>query len=156
MKSTRETAVECIERAYREHGPRIWRGVYAYSGDAEIATDALAEAFAELLRRGDAVRDPVAWAWRAAFRIAAGELKERRRMTNDVPDRGTEMDEQAVDLVRALSRLTPKQREAFVLHHYAGYRVRDIARMLDSTPPAIKVHLSVGRKRLRRMLEDDE
>jgi DNA-directed RNA polymerase specialized sigma24 family protein len=78
-----EDAVEAIEQAYREHGPRIWRGVFAYCRNRDIATDALAEAFAGLLRRGEGVRDPVAWAWRTAFRVAAGELKERRRMTKN-------------------------------------------------------------------------
>jgi hypothetical protein len=31
------------------------------------------------MRRGDAVRSPRDWVWRAAFRIAAGELQERGR-----------------------------------------------------------------------------
>jgi RNA polymerase sigma factor (sigma-70 family) len=149
----RQAATTTIERAYREHGPRIWRGVYAYSGDRDIATDALAEAFAELLRRGDAVRDPVAWAWRTAFRVAAGELKERGRMTHRIPERSVEMDLPAIDLVRALGRLSPKQRSALVLFHYAGYPVKEIARILDSTTAAVKVHLSTGRKRLRALEE---
>jgi RNA polymerase sigma factor (sigma-70 family) len=151
-----EDAAEAIEQAYREHGPRIWRGVFAYCRDRDIATDALAEAFAELLRRGEAVRDPVAWAWRTAFRVAAGELKERRRMTNEVLERGIETPEPAVDLMRALARLSPSQRAALVLHHYAGYPIKDIARILGSTSAAVKVHLSVGRKRLRAMLEEDD
>ncbi len=151
-----ETASAAIERIYREHGPRIWRGVYAYCRDPDLATDALAEAFAQLLRRGDGVRDPVAWAWRTAFHVAAGSLQERGRMTNEVPDRSTEIDESTVDIVRALARLSPKQRGALVLHYYAGYPVRDIARILGSTSAAVKVHLSVGRKRLRLILEDDD
>ena len=32
-----------------------------------------AEAFAQALRRGTAIRDPRSWVWRAAYRIAAGE-----------------------------------------------------------------------------------
>lgn len=67
-----------IERLYRERGDRIWRGLLAFSGDPEVASDAVAEAFAQVLRRGEEVRDPERWVWRAAFRIAAGELKERR------------------------------------------------------------------------------
>jgi len=38
--------------------------------DPEVASDAVAEAFAQLIRRGDEVRDPRAWVWRSAFRIA--------------------------------------------------------------------------------------
>src|SRR4030095_4459457 len=63
-----------IERLYRERGDRIWRGLLAFAGDPEVASDAVAEAFAQVLRRGDEVRDPERWVWRAAFRIAAGAL----------------------------------------------------------------------------------
>ncbi len=74
LEVARVTSEGCgtVEGVYRQHGPRIWRAVFAYCRDREIASDALAEASAQLLRRGDRVRDPAAWAWRAAFRIAAG------------------------------------------------------------------------------------
>ncbi|HJS26677.1 MAG TPA: hypothetical protein VJ913_06090, partial [Actinomycetota bacterium] len=57
----------------------MWRAVLAFAGDPEVASDAVAEAFAQVLRRGEDVRDPEGWVWRAAFRIASGELKERRK-----------------------------------------------------------------------------
>src|SRR5438128_308092 len=68
-----------IEEVYREHGARLWRTVLLYSGDPEVASDAVAEAFAQAIRRGSDVQAPLAWVTRAAFRIAAGELKERRQ-----------------------------------------------------------------------------
>jgi hypothetical protein len=68
-----------VEVTYRREAPRLWRALMLYSGDRDIASDAVAEAFAQLLGRGAAVRDPRAWVWRAAFRIAAGDLKRRRR-----------------------------------------------------------------------------
>jgi RNA polymerase sigma-70 factor (ECF subfamily) len=152
---TAQTASQTAERVYREHGERIWRALFAYCGDRDVATDALSEAFAQLIRAGARIRDPVAWTWRAAFRIAAGELRERRRMTHEFEDEPVELGDGDLDLTRALARLSPRQRAALVLFHYGGYRVREIAAILESTSAAVKVHLSVGRKRLRRMLEDD-
>jgi DNA-directed RNA polymerase specialized sigma24 family protein len=35
-----------FEVTYREHGARLWRSVLLYSGDPEVASDAVAEAFA--------------------------------------------------------------------------------------------------------------
>lgn len=64
------------------------------------------------------------------------------------------MPHEASELFDALRRLSPNQRAAVVLHHYAGYPVKDIASMIGSTPPAVRVHLSVGRKRLRTLLEE--
>ena len=43
--------------------------------EEEATDEAVAEGFAQLLRRGDAVRDPAAWVWRASFRLAAGDLQ---------------------------------------------------------------------------------
>src|SRR3954453_23152905 len=69
---------ENVEAVYRADGERLWRAIYAFAGDAEIASDAVAEAFAQAIKRGAAIRDPAAWTWRAAFRISAGAMKERR------------------------------------------------------------------------------
>ena len=61
-----------VEAVYRSVHPRLWRSLLSYTGDAELASDAEAEAFAQVLRRGDAVDDVAAWVWRSAFRIAVG------------------------------------------------------------------------------------
>jgi RNA polymerase sigma-70 factor (ECF subfamily) len=146
-----------LERLYRKDGDRLWRAVLAFAGDREIADDAVAEAFAQALRRGDAVRDPLRWVWRAAFRIAAGELKSRRARPGVHAERWYGIEEEAIDLMDALRRLPRKQRAAVVLHHGAGYPVRDVASIIGSTPAAVRVHLSRGRRRLRDLLggEDD-
>jgi RNA polymerase sigma-70 factor (ECF subfamily) len=62
------------------------------------------------------------------------------------------MEEPARELVQALSRLSPKQRAAVVLHHAAGYPLKDVAAILGSTVGAVKVHLLRGRRRLRELL----
>ena len=46
-----------IELVYRRVGAKLWRALLAYSGDPELASDAVAEAFAQALGRGHAVRD---------------------------------------------------------------------------------------------------
>ena len=143
-----------IERVYREEGERLWRAVLAYVGDRNIADDAVAEAFAQALRRGDGIHDPDRWVWTAAFRIARGELARRGKTDGAVAEGMYELPEPADEVVGALLRLSPKQRTAVVLHHYGGYPVKEIARMIDSTAPAVKVHLSQGRKRLQALLEE--
>ena len=146
-----------IERVYREGGARMWHAILAFAGDREVANDAVAEAFAQALRRGDQVRDPERWIWRAVFRIAAGELKDRsRRMHERTLAIPQEMEEPARDLVGALSRLTRMQRGAVVLHHLVGHPVKETAAILGSTPAAVKVHLSRGRRRLRTILEEED
>jgi RNA polymerase sigma-70 factor, ECF subfamily len=144
-----------LERIYREEGNRLWRAVFAYAGAPEIADDAVGEAFAQALRRGNALREPAKWLWAVAFRIAKAELGVRRRHHSDAPSASYEMPESSRDVTDALARLSPRQRQCVVLHHYAGYPVKEIASMLGSTTAAVKVHLSQGRKRLRSLLAQE-
>jgi DNA-directed RNA polymerase specialized sigma24 family protein len=110
-----------LERLYRDHGARLWLALLGLCGEPEVASDALAEAFAQALRRGEAIRAPARWIWRAAFRIARGELKERGRRGVVDREEAYEMEEPAVELIRALRRLSGRQRAAVVLHHLADY-----------------------------------
>ena len=145
-----------LERLYREQGARMWRAVLAFAGDPEVASDAVAEAFAQALGRGDEIRDPERWLWRSVFKIAAGELKVRGRSGPPGVEGSYEIEEPARELVEALAKLSPKQRAAVVLHHAAGYPLREVAAILGSTTGAVKVHLARGRQRLRELLEDDD
>ena len=154
MRVTRDVE-QTVEAVYREQGTRLWRAVFAYAGDRQVADDAVAEAFTQLLRRGNQIREADRWVWKAAFRIAAGQLKERGHQRFS-QEGSYQMPEPALDLLRALARLTPKQRQVIVLHHYAGYPVKDVARIAGTSSGAVRVHLSVGRKRLRELLGDGD
>jgi RNA polymerase sigma-70 factor, ECF subfamily len=149
-------ATHAIELLYREHGARMWRGLLAFSGDPEVASDAVAEAFAQALHRGDAIRDPRAWVWRAAFQIAKGDLRDRRRvgpLTGEALG-SYEMEEPDLVLLSALGKLGEKPRAAIVMHHASGYPVGEIAATLGVSPAAVKMHLLRARRRLRALLED--
>jgi RNA polymerase sigma-70 factor, ECF subfamily len=145
-----------LEGLYREHGKRLWWALVAFSGDREIASDAESEAFAQALRRGDHIRDPLAWIWRAAFRIAAGELKERARQAPPLTEPMYELPEPAAEVTAALRQLPAQQRAAVVLHYYADRPIREIAEVLGTSPSTVAVHLHRGRNRLRDLLGDDD
>ena len=147
-----------IERLYREEGRRLWWALLAYSGDRDVASDATAEAFAQALGRGSEIRDPGAWVWRVAFRVAAGELKRRRGTDHRVPDFADPVDQPqpAQELLALLSRLPDQQRAAIVLHYYADRPVDDIAEALGVSAATARVHLHRGRRRIRQLLEEED
>jgi RNA polymerase sigma-70 factor (ECF subfamily) len=143
-----------VEEAYRQHSAHMWRALLAYSGDPDVASDAVAEAFAQALRRNGAIRSVVPWVWKAAYRIAAGELKERRRLAPEAE--GTVDDpESDLDLPAALMQISPKQRASLFLYYYGDYQPEEIARMIGSSQSAVRVHLFRGRKRLAALLNGD-
>jgi RNA polymerase sigma-70 factor (ECF subfamily) len=138
------------ERLYRGENPRIWRALVACYGDPDVAADAVAEAFAQAMGRGERVRDPHAWVWKASFRIAAGELKRRGHLDQLTDRFSYEMaDPELPGLIEALGRLTPSQRIVVVLHDYADRPTSEIAEVLRMKPATIHVHLSQARRRLR-------
>jgi len=145
---------DAVEALYRTDGERIWRAVLAYTQDPDLASDAVAEAFAQALVRGSAIRSPARWVWRTAFRIAAGMLQERSRSVRLAGTESYLMRDLGGELLTGLARLPAKQRAALVLFYYADYPVRQIAEILRSNPIAVRVNLSRGRNRLRRILEE--
>jgi RNA polymerase sigma-70 factor (ECF subfamily) len=144
-----------VEALYRADADRLWRAVYAFAGDADIASDAVAEAFAQLVNRGEAVRDPAAWVWRAAFHISRGALKARR---SDEAMQLTVLDHSDAytdhDLLAAVRQLPEGQRAAVILFYYADLPISEIADRLGTNSLAVRANLSRGRRRLRQLLGD--
>ena len=144
---------------WRESGATIWRSVYAYSGGIrEVADDAVAEAFARAMAHDADVRDPVAYLYRIAFRVAAADLVRRKQEGTDMPELAIE-DPSAnglPDLLHALRELTPAQRAAVYLHYRVDLPVREVARVTGMSPAAVKVHLMRGRRRLRELLGEED
>ncbi len=149
---TTEPASE-LERLYRKDGVRLWRSLVGFTGDPGLAEEAAAEAFAQALGRGEAVREQDRWVWRAAFRIASGEMKRRAQLRPLDESPSVEMAEPPIDLLAALGQLSPKQRATLILRFYAGHPTKEVAEILGSTATTVRVHIHLGRKRLRQILE---
>jgi RNA polymerase sigma-70 factor, ECF subfamily len=145
-----------VEDVYREDGDRLWRALFAFAGDENVASDAVAEAFAQALRRGSAIRDVRSWVWRSAFRLAKGDLKRQSGMRFGPMPEGAFHDAHPDEqLLAALQRLTPQQRAVIVLHYYVDCPVREISRRTGINSLAVRAHLSRGRKHLRVLLGDE-
>ena len=140
---------------FRSHGGQVWRAVLVMSaGRREIADEATAEAFTRLFDYREGVRDPAAWVFRTAFRLAAVDLRRERATDYELPERA-ERDDASLpsDLTRALGRLSPDQRAAVFLRYYADLPVNEVARLCGSSSATIRVRLHRARRALRTMLD---
>ena len=150
------TPAATVEALYRADAERLWRAVFAFCADPDIASDSVAEAYAQLIRRGDAVRDAKAWTWRTAFVLARGALKGRSQAAKALAQDDAHVDRYGdPDLVAALAQLPAGQRAALVLFYYADLPVKEIASRLGSNSLVVRANLSRGRRRLRLLLGDD-
>jgi len=148
---------DAIRAVYERSGARLWRSVRAFSGSTDVADEAVAEAFAQALRRGSALRDPEAWVWRTAFVIARADMGRRRDA-----HRGAVVDDVSVDFDAPFADLTPllalsdSDRHLLVLRHIGGYEAAEIASLLGVSAGAIRVRLHRARARARRLLTEGE
>ncbi|HEX5936945.1 MAG TPA: sigma-70 family RNA polymerase sigma factor [Actinomycetota bacterium] len=144
-----------IERVYREVGDRLWWALLAYTGDRELASDAVAEAFARAVGAADTIRDPAAWVWRVAFRVATASLRTPKP-TGREAEESYELEEGAIDVIQALKRLPDRQRAVFILFYLDDQPTAWIAELLGMAPATVSVHLHRARRRLREILGDDD
>ncbi|MDY7106733.1 MAG: sigma factor-like helix-turn-helix DNA-binding protein [Actinomycetota bacterium] len=142
-----------VEAAYRATHRRLWRALLVWSGRPDVATDAEAEAFAQVCGRAADVENIEAWVWRAAFRIAAGLLAERPTPPDERPTTIDPVPVEAFELAEALAELTELQRQCVVLRHVGGFSSAQIAEQLDSTPASVRVQIHRGLNRLRQIME---
>jgi RNA polymerase sigma-70 factor (ECF subfamily) len=144
-----------FDAIWRDIGPTLWRAVLAYSGGRrDVADDAVAEAFARAIERDRQIREPRAYLYRVAFRIAAAEL----RRDGAAPERDVPLEDEhpLADLAPALRRLSPSQRAAVYLHYVADLPVRELASLMGTSSAAVRVHLMRGRRRLAELLGEDQ
>lgn len=137
-------------------------------GDSEAAADAVQEAWTEILRGLDNLREPrafPAWAYRIVSRRCArtiGQLRGHRRMVQAVsaePVEAVEAQETAgldIDRLRAAIRQLPgDQRAAIALFYFEDMSVAEVAVSLDIPAGTVKTRLMHARRKLRAMFEGE-
>lgn len=142
------------EEVYRAQHQKLWRALFAFTGDRDLASDAEAEAFAQLLGRGDEVRDPAAWVWRSAFRIAAGLHPREHQLAHDT-QASEEVQPSTVEFLSLLGDLSDQQRACVVLKYVGMFRAVEVAELLDTSPETVRVQLHRAHCSLRRTLRPE-
>jgi RNA polymerase sigma-70 factor (ECF subfamily) len=121
----------------------------------DVAQDAMLRAF-DAWDRFDG-RDPRAWLYTIALRLAFDQLRSRRRRLARLA--GGRVDEAYVDAVdpdlhAALGRLEPRVRAALLANVVDGYAHREIAAMLGVPEGTVASWISRARARLREDLAE--
>ena len=146
-----------VEAVYRSVHPVLWRSLLAYTGDADLASDAEAEAFAQALGRGEAVDDVAAWVWRSAFRIASGLRAVRSRSNvlrlseGSMPRTGS-----VAEFLGLLADLSPQQRACVVLRYVGEFTAPEIGDLLGTSAGTVRVQLHRAHAALRDTIMEAE
>lgn len=83
---------------------------------------------------------------------AEREVQVASRPTAVTPERHAQNAEIGRHIAEAMEHLSPQQRLVFTLKHYQGYKLREIASMMDCAEGTVKKYLFTATEKLRRRL----
>ena len=147
---------------FNEHHARIWRYVFARTGNREMADDATSQVFLEALEsihrfryRGKPI---LAWLYGIAKNQLGKRVRSQKREVASPPAEpsadpvSTTLD--SIVISEALASLTPDQADAVVLRFYSGYATREIAAAMGKSESAVYSLEIRAIASLRRYFED--
>jgi RNA polymerase sigma factor (sigma-70 family) len=149
---------------YRHHAPSVYRYARAVLGNHADAEDVTQQTFLNAYRavaQGTKPRKAENW----LIRIAHNEVRKhfRRAQTRleteldeRLPERTPERSEPTLaDVLRALQRLSPTQREALVMREFEGRSYAEIAEIMEMTQSALEAQIFRARRALAEQLEGE-
>ena len=153
-----QEAVAAFEVSMAPLYPALVRRLVLVLGVREDAEDIAQEAYERAFRAWAAFdgRDPRAWLYTIALRLAFNQLKRRRRWAAilDRSPRQAWTDQVDPDLWSALRDMDPRARATLLLNALDGYTLAEIAVMLDEPEGTVSSRLSRSRATLRATLDD--
>jgi RNA polymerase sigma-70 factor, ECF subfamily len=170
IAAARQRAPWALEQIYRTLSPAV-AGLLRVQGAAE-PDDLTSEVFVGVLRNLDAFDGDESgfrsWVFTIAYRRLADERRRHRRRPPPEPldgraDIPAPVDVEA-DVDRALAadriqrlcdRLPSRQRDVLLLRLFARLTVVEVARVLETTPRAVKALQRRGYEAIARMLDHD-
>jgi RNA polymerase sigma-70 factor (ECF subfamily) len=177
LAGDREAFRVLVER----HSSSVFRLAYRMTGNQHDAEEVVQEAFLrayQKLSQFAARANFGTWVYRIAANYAIDQMRQRRSeeakrepprrvgadgvehdpasLVQDAapsPERLAQSDELAEQMRRALSLLTPAERTAFVMRHWGGSGIEEIAEALKSSSSAAKNTVFRSVQKLRQALE---
>ncbi len=146
-----------LDALFRSEVDPLFRTLCAFTGGrTDIAEDATAEAFARAIAHRDELRDPVAWIYRVAFRVAIDEIRRESRRSEGRQDEDGTVEPELDGVMSALRHLSPNQRAAVTLRYVLDLETDEIAARMGIARPTVRVHLHRAKKRLGELLGAEE
>lgn len=168
VRRAQEGYLEAYSELVRRHGPLAYRVALRMLGDhhdaEDIAQESLVAAWQQL-PRFTADSSFSTWLYRIVTRRALNritgtkptgpaDLLQEADNADAGPARTVERNHKIDAVTQAVTALPPAQRIVVVLHHLEGLSYADVARITNSTIPAVRSHLHRARRTLSVTLEE--
>lgn len=153
----------------RRYGDVLHGHALRMSGSHDDAADLVQKALVQGYRKLARCREPDrvgAWLFRILANLCKDHVRSKSRASvplgmladalpgNEDPSADTAGAEARARIWSALDRLTPEQKEAFVLKHVEGRSYEEIAAVMDLSVASLKMRVHRAREALRSLLEE--
>ncbi len=173
--------VAAFEQLVFKYDRQVLSIAVSYVNSAEDAKDVYQEVLLRVyrgLKRFQFRSEFSTWLYRITTNVCLSYRSKRRQHRHASLDRDVEEDDSplhrasdnaadasaadqsalngeiAMHVRDALERLSPKQKMVFTLRHYEGYKLREIADMMELNEGTVKKYLFTATRRMRDQLKD--
>ena len=159
VEKFRATDRAAAEDLFNACYPRLAGWVRRLVDDDDSAHEIAAEAFSRLLARWSSLENPQSYLYMIATNLVRDHWRRtgRERRALRAVSAGAEGNPvlhpaQDVDVRALIAALPDRLRQPFLLYHYAGFPIREVASMLGRPEGTIKADLHHARTQLRAAL----
>ena len=162
--------INAFDEIVRKYQKQVYNIAYGYIGNYEDAYDVSQEVFMKVYKSLGKLKDNASfifWLRRITLNACTDYVRLQINETsiedvsyigdcyytdNEASDKLTESSELEKMITKAIQRLPKKQQKVFVLRHYEGLALKDIAETLNCSLGTVKAHLFRATRRLRDIL----
>ncbi len=150
------------ERAVRQYGPSVYRLAFSQLRNRQDAEDVYQEVFLRYVEKAPAFEDPEhekAWLLRVTVNCCKDIFRSLWRKRNVPLDEARELPfftREEQDLRRELFKLSQKDRALLHLIYWEDLSTVQAASVLGCKPAAVRQRLTRARKKLKKILEEEE
>jgi len=130
------------------------------TGSERDAQEIYREAFLKVYKKLDRFRFECAfatWIYRIVTNVCLDHLRRNRARLNELPDDrpgnnpGQRLPDQelSTQILRALKRLTPRERMVFDFKHFQGLKLRNVSEILNTSEASVKMTFFRATRKLR-------
>jgi RNA polymerase sigma-70 factor (ECF subfamily) len=151
------------EELFSSSYPRLAGWVRRLVDDDDTAHEIASEAFTRLLARWSSLDNPQSYLYMIAtnlirdhWRKTERERRALRTVTASASSNPVSYPDEDVDVRSLIQELPQRMRNAFLLHYYAGFGVREVAALLGRPEGTIKADLFHARNRLKATMGESD
>lgn len=150
-----------IRELVETYSEMIMRIAYQNSFNKSDSEDIVQEVFIKLMKNIDKLGEDTnyikAWLIRVTINMSKDYNKSawyKKVSAIEEDSKEYEFDSQEQDVLKELAKLKPVYRNTIYLYYYEGYKIHEIAKILNQNENTVSSNLTRARKQLKGILEE--